>query len=215
MSRAGYLAVTGLFVVFALPGAASAADCAKGKPQVADPKGDATAFAFFPSGFPNTPSLDVLSANLAWDKKSTLTYTVRVDNLEDGAPSVSNGMLFRFDFGYGGAQYELTARSNTLNGTKIFGLYIQAGPTPTLLTDTLKGAFDSAKEQVRIVLPAALFNKHAAAYARANGGKVPPAMKKGELVGPFEILSQRYIGPGPAITATADTATGDCTYVIG
>lgn len=190
--------------------------CGRKTPQVVDQKGDATAFTAIPSGFPNEDSLDVTSSFVTWDKKKkSLTFTIAVADLEANPPTVGNGKIFRLDFTHARRTYELVARSINVPPAEGYALTVQTDTTPVTLDPNLQGSFDSQKERVTIVLPLGLFNEKAGDYWEAQNQSKPPALAKGSKLETFVVLGQRYIGPGPAITATADTAEGQCPYVVG
>lgn len=67
---------------------------------ITDEEGDATAFAVLPSGFPNAPALDVLSADIATGAKN-LSAVIRVKDIDAGdtIPTAAHTYYFNFNVG--------------------------------------------------------------------------------------------------------------------
>lgn len=174
--------------------------CANDLPQVLDPEGDATGVSSVPSSpAPSEPSLDVTSGRLTWDAASeSLTFHIQVADLEPTPPSGGDGHFFRFYFRYDGTRYQLRARRDLLGAT--FSLALEDN---TIIATGLSGAFDSTAEEVRITLSADQF-------AQAVPGSLRFA--EGRELTSFEILGQRLV---VALTLTADTGSGACSYRIG
>ena len=174
--------------------------CANDLPQVDDPEGDATGLVVLPSSpAPTEPSLDVTTGRLTWDAASeSLTFHIDVANLEETPPLGGDGHFFRYYFTYDGVPYQLRARRDSLGA--VFSLALADN---TILLNGLAGQFDSAADEVSIVLSANQF-------AQVVPGA--PRFDEGILVTGFEILGQRLV---VAATLTADTATGTCSYRIG
>jgi Big-like domain-containing protein len=174
--------------------------CANDLPQVVDPEGDATAISAVPSSpAPSEPSLDVTSGRLTWDAASeSITFHIDVANLEPAPPTGSDGHFFRFYFTYNGVRYQLRALRDILGQS--FTLALEDN---TVIATGLPGLFDFAADEVAITLSANRFSQAVPGAPRFDEGR--------ELIG-FEILAQRHL---VALTLTADTATGTCSYRIG
>ena len=175
--------------------------CANDLPQIVDPAGDATALHVVPSSpLPTEPSLDVTSGWLTWDAiPETITFHIKVANLEATPPLGGTGHFFRFFFNYAGQRYQLRATRDILGET-----YTLATEDNTIIADGLTGRFNVAADMVTIILPTQRL-------VQAVPGL--PRPEEGDELNGFEILAQRYIGA--TATLTADTGTGTCSYRIG
>jgi len=169
---------------------------------ITDPAGDATGAVLVTST--PTPSQADLDVTRAWISTTpatatdpeSLTFHIHVTNLGD-----TGGQYFRFYFSYGTTQY-LAIMSRDQTGAKAYSLS-QNGTTGASSLKTITGSFDTAASEVTATFRLNDFNTAASPST---------AMADGATLGGLQVLAQRDAG---VLTATSDTATGTCPYIVG
>ena len=167
---------------------------------ITDPADDATGAVLVDSTpSPSQDDLDVLRAWLSTGGTAaapTITTHVKVKDL-----SANAGQTLRFYFSYGTAQY-FTIASRDVDGTESYDLE-QSGTTGNTELKAITGKFDNATSTITATFSVADFNTTA---------KPAKPLAVGGSLGGLQVLSQRNTG---VITATSDTASGLCAYVVG
>ena len=177
---------------------------------VTDAAGDA--FLLLGAG-PTSNSLDITSADIAADKKR-VTVVIRVKKLAAMDPTFSpTGQQWTFGFAADGTSFDLTAFSDPVGATTFQASY--SAPTGgQIYGGGVTGAFDLAKNEIRMTAELALF----AAQATIKTGTKFTALSAsaGAIVAikdPAGVLTQ-----GALLTLNPpanDTATSAKTYVVG
>ncbi len=196
--RIALLAAGLTMACFASPSIAAAPSCN----LMTDVKGDATDIAVGVDVGPNSPSLDILSADIATDAKN-LTAVLRVDKLSTSDSTSPLGQTWYVYFTGSGPELYVTA---LLTPT---GESYSAGYTDTtrMSLGAATGIIDVDKNEIRITAPLSLFDAQS-------------PIKKGSKLTGLNALTQRYVGVSAAgnsrgATLTADTADGGKNYVAG
>jgi len=211
--------------IFTFTATNGASTCGPNSPEIVDPEGDATAFLVDLGLVPSDPSLDVRQGRITFDPKArSLTFHIDVQKLSSSAPTGATGKLFRFEFNYAGTTYEVQAESDDAAGTTSYTIDAAnaAGTFGSVagVAEGMSGAFDTGANEIRVVMPLALFDSSIAAFdnSQTPAIKPPPPLDWGSAFSNLVIQGQREIGTSPIpghITPTADTATGTCGYTIG
>ena len=169
---------------------------------ITDPSGDATGAVLVASTpMPSQADLDVTKAWISSTPATStdpesLTFHIHVTDL-----GTTGGEYFRFYFSYGTTQY-LTIMSRDQTGAKAYSLN-QNGTTGASSLKAITGAFNTATNEVTATFSLNDFNSTA---------KPTTPLADGASLGGLQVLGQRDAG---VLTATSDTATGTCPYIVG
>jgi len=171
--------------------------------QVTDAAGDATGFYVLASSpLPSDPNLDILSGDVAADKKN-VTAVIRLAAV--GSDSLSpTGDTYYFTFSIAGTKYYLEAAVEGSSSSYTVGTYDATGLRSGLGAAT--GAVIADKKEIHITAPNSVFGA-----------------KSGNVIGDMDVLAQRLMGvpssaptpTHPAGTFTADEAVGSATTKVG
>jgi len=167
-----------------------------------DPKGDATDVSLAEGVGPNSPALDILSADIATDA-TNLTAVLRVDKLSKSDSTSPLGNAWYVYFTGSGPELYVSAIV-TPTGESFSAGYVET--TRTSL-GAVTGVFDVNKSEIRITAPLAIFATQS-------------AIKAGSKLTSLSALTQRYVGASAAgvsrgVTLSADAAEGGKNYVAG
>lgn len=167
-----------------------------------DPSGDATGFAVASTPLPNQPALDVTRAWLTFDTKAkAVVLHTRLLDLSQDPPTGATGINEEFSFTYGGVGYVAVARHDSITGADAFELQ---SPRQTVVGGPLKGAFDKAHDEIRVVIPAGAFKAI---------GKGPVVATGARFTG-LSLNTRR--GYPEALSPVADSAgSPGCPFVVG
>ncbi|MBV9098742.1 MAG: hypothetical protein JO079_11860 [Frankiaceae bacterium] len=168
-----------------------------------DPTGDATAFgvASAPSSAASADGLDLTKGWVTWDAAhKTATFHAAIKNLSSLPPG-STGQVLRFYFGWDRKGYDVQATKDAATGTKYVLQSSTTGGVSTIVTG-LNGAFDTAKNEIRIELPADTFAKSSDAAFKAA-----PLKTGGQITGLKAETRRSYPA---ALAPVADDAAGLC-----
>ncbi|MDP9183843.1 MAG: hypothetical protein M3P04_13845 [Actinomycetota bacterium] len=164
-----------------------------------DPAGDANAVALA-TPLPNQPALDITRAWVSFDNKALVLHT-RVLDLAQDPPTGATGIDIEFSFTYNGVGYVASGSHNSGTGADSFDLQ---SPRSTAVGGPMKGAFDKAHDEIRIVIPAGTFK------AIGKG----PVMSKGAKVTGLSLNTRR--GYPAVLSPVADSAgSPGCPFVVG
>jgi hypothetical protein len=194
-----------LLTAAALAGSVLAAGAATAAPKaacnlVADPAGDATGFVVTGLPLPNDDALDIVSGDVASNKK-LLTGVIRLASMGPDSSSPT-GRTYYVNFTINGTKVFLDAivgsdGAVTFNAGDFTGA---SGGRKTL--GPVSGVVDATKKEIRITAPV---------------GSWPDSAKPGAKIGGLDLLAQRFIGTTTTggATPTADEARSDVVYVAG
>ena len=168
---------------------------------ITDATGDASATTAASVPGTSDGALDVLSADLAADKK-VLTAVIRVSKLAESAATAPNGYSAVFTFSAPSAPdvplyMRYFSGSDLLDSSFEFG-YDDATNGLTPLGDAA-GVLDTAKNEIRISAPLSGFSEKA-------------VLKQNDKLGTFDVAMSRDL---VALLVYADRATSGATYSVG
>lgn len=178
-------------------------------PIIVDPEGDATAPPLISNGlnflFPNQDAYDIVSADLAADRK-LINIVIRVKQLALKAPSSPTGIFWRFDFTGGQDQHlftEVVSDSNDTIGQKSgVRAYIGYVDGTAHLISYVKPLMDFKHNEVHVRIALSDF-----------GDKAPAA---GTKLTALEASGGRWYDTAVfTLGEPDDTATTEATYVVG
>jgi len=194
--------------VLAVSGVAAEAAPKKQKPKppvcnlVTDAKGDADDISAAEDVGPNSPALDILSADIATDA-TNITAVLRVDKLTKNDSTSPLGNAWYVYFSGNGPELYLSGVL-TPTGESFSAGYVD---TTRMSLGAATGVFDTDKSEIRVTAPLAIFAPQA-------------VIKPGSKLSTLNALTQRYVGAAAAgfsrgVTLSADTAEGGKSYVAG
>lgn len=192
------------------------ADAAAKKPKpvcnlIKSPPGDAAVLGV---GDPNINTMDILSADIAADKKN-VTAVIRVKKLATTAPTgAPTGMTWRFGFKLEDFTFGMAAHADPTGAVHYDASYSSPGIN-TLYGADLPGRLDFARNEIHITAPTSLF----AAQATIKPGKELTnltALTAGEVSVPDKT---RKVAAGGTVFQSAplgyNNAKGSDGYVVG
>ncbi|HVF19101.1 MAG TPA: hypothetical protein VNA14_02545 [Mycobacteriales bacterium] len=198
-----------------LTGYAGSATAAPPCNLILDASGDAVAVAG-----PSDDSLDVVSADIASDKK-TLTAVIRIKKLAHPNPTSPIGQSYFVLFSAAGAANQLFVSAG-LYATGNQFLFGYQGVDPLLPLNTSytlgsgTGTVDMDKSELRISVPLEAFKEQA---DLKPGKKLSGLIAEGRKVFGQRVIPSQQVGPARAplggLTLTADTAEATKGYVLG
>jgi hypothetical protein len=164
-----------------------------------DPPDDAND-VLLPGGspLPSAPALDITKGSFTYDGKA-VTFHIAVKDLSQDPPSGSTGEQFEFAFAKNKTTFFAVASHEATSGDS----FHMESPLRTGVGDPLTGTFDTAKSEVRIVVPSTWF------------GTLDPkqtGFSTSEKITGLGITSRRNIAN--AVVPNADEATTLCPYIV-
>jgi hypothetical protein len=199
MRRRALLTAAALAGPVLLAGAATAGPKAACN-LVADPAGDATGFVVTGLPLPNDDALDIVSGDVASNKK-LLTGVIRLASMAADSSSPT-GRTYYVNFTINGTKAFLDAIVAS-DGSVTFNAGDFTGTNNGRKTlGAVEGVVDPAKKEIRITAPAGTWTESA---------------KPGAKIAGLDLLAQRFIGTTTTggVTPTADEAKSDAVYVAG
>lgn len=178
-----------------------ATSCDPTNTVVLDEAGDATDLVVA-TPLPSEPQLDVTEGQIEWDPATgTVTFKIKVADLQPADPQASTGLFFDYDFSYAGGGYYVDAIREGTNQEFLLG---RLQTTRETLVTGLQGSFDPESDTITIKLT----NEDLAKTTVVN---LPP-FSDGSVLSGFTITSRRELGN---FVPNTDTATGSCPYTLG